>query len=144
MGDDAIILSLRFGVVLVLYLFLFALVVLTQRELYREGAKRQSATEIRSRLIVVDPGTAAQSAGQAIPLQPVTRLGRASDQTVVLDDEFVSGAHAMLVLRNGRWWVRDEGSTNGTLVNGSPVDAETALDEGDELQIGQVVLRLAE
>jgi pSer/pThr/pTyr-binding forkhead associated (FHA) protein len=143
-GNDVIILGLRLGVVLVLYLFLFALVVLTQRELHRAGARRQPQAQGRPRLIVVDPGTAAQTAGQVIPLEPVTRFGRASDQTVVLDDEFVSASHAMVVLRNGRWWVRDEGSTNGTLVNGAPVESETALNEGDELQIGQVVLRLVE
>jgi pSer/pThr/pTyr-binding forkhead associated (FHA) protein len=143
-GDDVIFLGLRLGIVLVLYLFLFMLVILTQRELHREGVRRQVASDRHSRLVVVDPGTTNESPGHVIPLEPVTRVGRASDQTVILDDEFVSAAHAIVVLRNGRWWVRDEGSTNGTLVNGVPIESETALDDGDEVQIGHVVLRLAE
>jgi hypothetical protein len=140
-GDEAIILGLRMAVILVLYLFLLALVILVQRELRQESTRHLPASQ-RARLIVMDPGTSAQRAGHAIPLDPVTRFGRAGDNTVILDDEFVSAAHSMVLLRNGRWWVRDEGSTNGTLVNGQPIATETALEEGDELQIGQVVLRL--
>jgi len=143
MGDDAIILALRMGVVLVLYLFLFAIVILTQRELHRESVERGQASRL-ARLIVVDPGSSAQPPGQMFALDPVTRLGRAEDQTVILDDEAVSGAHAMVVLKGGRWWVLDEGSTNGTFVNGAVIDEETALNNGDELRIGQVLMRLAQ
>jgi pSer/pThr/pTyr-binding forkhead associated (FHA) protein len=49
----------------------------------------------------------------------------------------------MVTLREGRWWIRDEGSTNGTLVNGERINSERALREGDELQIGGVRLRMA-
>ena len=143
MGDDAIILALRMGVVLVLYLFLFAIVILTQRELHRESRERGRVSRL-ARLIVIDPGTSAQPPGQIIALDAVTRLGRAEDQTIILDDEAVSAAHAMVVLKGGRWWVRDEGSTNGTFVNGAAVDGEAALNFGDELRIGQVLLRLAQ
>ena len=42
----------------------------------------------------------------------------------------------MLVQRDGRWLVEDQGSLNGTFVNRKRV--ETAqLDDGDELQIGK-------
>ena len=81
--------------------------------------------------------------GQAIPLETVTRLGRAGENTVVLEDDFVSAAHAIVLLREGRWWVRDAGSTNGTLVNGARVTGEMPLREGDELQVGSVLLKLA-
>ncbi len=142
MENDTIILFLRMGIVLVLYLFLFALFILTQRELHRESAVRIAGP--RARLIVINPGTSAQPTGQAIALDAVTRLGRREDNTVVLDDDSVSAAHAMVVLKNGRWWVHDEGSTNGTLVNGTQIRVETPLTIGDELQIGQVLMRLAQ
>jgi hypothetical protein len=142
-NDDPLILGLRGAVIVILYLFLFGLVLLIQRELHREAAPR-TRVALRPRLIVLDPGTSGQAAGDAIVLDPVTRFGRAADNTVVLEDDFVSAAHSLVVLRNGRWWVRDEGSTNGTLVNGEPVRGEIVLNEGDELQIGQVLMRLAQ
>ena len=140
--SEGTILLLRLGVVAILYLFLLSIVLVIQRELSVESASRRASAP-RGRLIIVDPGTTPRGPGQVIPLEPVTRFGRSSENTVILDDEFVSTTHAMLLLREGRWWVRDAGSTNGTIVNGQRIDGETPLREGDELQIGRVRLRLA-
>lgn len=140
--SEGMILALRLGVVAILYLFLLTVIVVIQRELGAESAARRASAP-RGRLIVLDPGTSRRAPGQAIPLEPVTRVGRSEENTLVLDDEFVSTAHAMVLLREGRWWVRDEGSTNGTRVNGERIDGERPLREGDELQIGRVRLRMA-
>ena len=140
--SEGLILLLRIGVVAILYGFLLTIVILIQRELGAESAARRAGA-VRGRLIVLDPGTSPRSPGQAISLEPVTRVGRAEENTIVLDDEFVSTAHSMLLLREGRWWIRDEGSTNGTVVNGQRIDGETPLREGDELLIGRVRLRLS-
>ena len=140
--SEAMILLLRLGIIAILYLFLFTIVVVIQRELGAESAARRAGAP-RGRLIILDPGTTPRSLGQAIALEPVTRFGRSAENTVVLDDEFVSSSHAMVLLRDGRWWVRDAGSTNGTMVNGQRVGDETPLHEGDELQIGRVRLRLS-
>jgi len=142
LASQGMILLLRIGVVVLLYLFLLSIVVVIQRELGAESAARRASAP-RGRLIVLDPGPTPRAPGQAIPLEPVTRVGRSQENTVVLDDEFVSTAHSMLLLREGRWWVRDEGSTNGTMVNGQRINGESPLREGDELQIGRVRLRLA-
>jgi hypothetical protein len=65
-------------------------------------------------------------------------FGRADDVDVRLDDPSVSGHHA--VVRFDAWkrsaWVRDLGSTNGTLVNGVPIESETPLAEGNVLTLG--------
>jgi hypothetical protein len=142
LSDEAVFLILRLAILALLYLFLFSLFFLTNRELRAEAAAREPGIAA-GRLIVVDPGTSARVAGQAIALQAVTRIGRTDESTVVLDDEFVSANHALLLLREGRWWIRDEGSTNGTSVNGAVIHGEAILREGDEVQIGQVRLRLA-
>jgi pSer/pThr/pTyr-binding forkhead associated (FHA) protein len=76
-------------------------------------------------------------------LQAVTRLGRSAENSVVLEDQFVSAVHAIVLLRDGRWWVRDAGSTNGTVLNGSNVVDESPLRDGDELQVGGVRLRVS-
>jgi hypothetical protein len=142
LSSDSTILLLRIAIIVLLYLFIFSVVILTQRELGVELSLRQASSP-RSRLIVLDPGTSTQSLGQAIALEPVTRFGRAHGNTVILDDEFVSTDHALVLLKEDRWWVRDAGSTNGTFINGLKVEAETPLREGDELQIGQVRLKFS-
>ena len=65
-----------------------------------------------------------------------TRIGRSPDCDIFLDDVTVSRNHAVLVHRNGKYYVEDQGSLNGTFVNRKRIDS-AALSEGDELQIGK-------
>ena len=48
----------------------------------------------------------------------------------------MSRNHAVLVEREGQFFVEDEGSLNGTFVNRRRIDT-APLAEGDELQIGK-------
>jgi serine/threonine protein kinase len=45
-------------------------------------------------------------------------VGRAESNDIVVDDPDVSKRHLVLDRRNGRWWIEDVGSTNGTRVDG--------------------------
>lgn len=77
---------------------------------------------------------------------PETTLGRDPSRDIVIDwDPTVSRQHATLFLRGGQWWIRDEGSANGTFVNGQRV-TEGPLQIGDYLKLGntQLVLRSVE
>jgi hypothetical protein len=65
---------------------------------------------------------------------PVT-IGRAADNTVVIEDRRVSRHHAELEQADGRWVLRDLGSTNGTAVNGRLIK-ETTLQDGDRISFG--------
>ena len=65
-----------------------------------------------------------------------TRIGRSPDCEIFLDDVTVSRNHAVLIDRDGTYWVEDQGSLNGTFVNRKRIDS-APLEEGDELQIGK-------
>jgi hypothetical protein len=65
-----------------------------------------------------------------------TTIGRSTDCGVFLDDVTVSRRHAALVHRDGRWYVEDMGSLNGTFVNRRRVES-APLEDGDEIQIGK-------
>ena len=72
-----------------------------------------------------------------------TRIGRSPDCDVFLDDVTVSRDHALLVERDGRFFVEDKGSLNGTFVNRRRIDS-AELENGDELQIGKYRLTFVE
>lgn len=78
------------------------------------------------------------------PLAPggATRLGRAPDNDIVLDDASVSRRHAEVVVGEDRVTLRDLKSRNGVQVNGVP-RREAALQAGDRLKIGAVELEYA-
>jgi pSer/pThr/pTyr-binding forkhead associated (FHA) protein len=67
------------------------------------------------------------------------RIGRSPDNDLILRDPATSGHHARLERRGAQWFIVDLGSTNGTLVNGEPVQ-EKELKHQDEIKIGQNVV----
>ncbi|HVG10848.1 MAG TPA: adenylate/guanylate cyclase domain-containing protein [Thermoanaerobaculia bacterium] len=69
------------------------------------------------------------------------RLGRGSDNDVVLSDVSVSRYHAELKHEGGSWYVQDLKSTNGVEVNRVPVQ-RAPLHPGDRLGIGVFELHL--
>jgi hypothetical protein len=65
-----------------------------------------------------------------------TTIGRSPDCGVFLDDVTVSRKHAVLVARDGGFFIEDQGSLNGTFVNRKRVEV-AQLEDGDEVQIGK-------
>ena len=130
--------AVRLAFLAALYVFL----ALVARALVRDlrAAARDPAGAL-GRLVVV-ASSSLPSAGTVFPLDAVTTLGRDLGSSVVLEDPFSSARHAVLTFRGRGWYVEDLGSTNGTLVNGVPVAAAVPLGFGDELQIGDTVMRL--
>lgn len=76
------------------------------------------------------------------PLVPVTSIGRAAGNTVVLTDDYVSNEHALLMLRGQQWWLEDLNSRNGTFLNGVPLHEPTIVSPGDLLTIGRTELKV--
>ena len=65
-----------------------------------------------------------------------TTIGRSPDCHIFLDDVTVSRRHAVLVERDGRFFIEDLGSLNGTFLNRRRIES-AELDDGDEVQIGK-------
>jgi diguanylate cyclase (GGDEF)-like protein len=61
-------------------------------------------------------------------------IGR-SDADILLPHGLVSRHHADIVWREGQFWIVDNDSTNGTLVNGRRIGEQVLLD-GDKIKIG--------
>ena len=75
----------------------------------------------------------------------VTELVIGRDQTcdLNLDVNTVSAEHARLSYHHRNWWVEDLRSRNGTLLNLELVTTPAILVSGDELQLGQVLLKIS-
>jgi len=73
-----------------------------------------------------------------IELKPgVNRLGRSINTDFQISHPSVSGAHCEIMAKDGAWVVKDLGSTNGTLLDGTPV-RESAWQRGQTLRLGEV------
>ena len=80
--------------------------------------------------------------GQQFPLGPMVSLGRNPDNAIHLDDQQVSRHHAQIIAENGRYFLEDLGSSNGTLVNGQRLSQKTMIKIGDQITIGSTLFEL--
>lgn len=122
-----------------IYLFLARVVRALLRDL---RAATREPSDRQGRLIILESPSGEPEAGRSFGLDVITPLGRDVNNAIVIDDEFASAEHAVLTFRGRSWYAEDLGSTNGTFVNGYRVEGVAPLGFGDELQIGQVRMRL--
>jgi serine/threonine-protein kinase len=95
-------------------------------------------------LLVTYCTNAPEAAGLLFPLiKPVMRIGRRSDQDIVMPEATVSGAHAVLKWNAGSWTLEDIDSTNGTYADHSYDRKKTiAFLHGGEVQLGESRVKL--
>jgi FHA domain-containing protein len=137
-----LLLALQLGFLALLYLILFGFARSLLRDL-RSAEQAQVASHAGiGRLAVLESPEDEPPVGRAIALGPINSLGRNVNNTIYIEDDFVSANHAMLTFRGRSWFIEDQGSTNGTHVNGHRIDRPVALSFGDELTIGRVRMRL--
>jgi len=75
--------------------------------------------------------------GDPIPLlKPLLVIGRRESCDIVLRFPNVSGTHCQLSLVDGRWFIKDLGSSNGTKLNGSRV-TEGRIDPGGRFTVAR-------
>ncbi len=161
---DLFILVLRIAFIFLLYFFIYLVVRTITRELNSPAARRSrvaqpeasypadeyaAAYDSRSgsgpagRLVVTEIGNATTvQPGVVFELGTITPIGRRADNAIILDDDFVSSEHSLLAWRDGKWWLSDVASRNGTVLNGQVITRPMQLNWGDLLGVGRVRLRL--
>ena len=133
---DLVLFAGRILLVALLYVFLFA-TMKTGIGLVR-GQRRDAA--IWS--VDVEKGSRTPRGLPVDILGPVV-IGRSPSSDIVIGEPYVSAAHARFTLQGPALVLEDLGSTNGTLVNGHPIGQPVTLRDGDEVQVGDAVMRVS-
>ena len=121
---------------LILYAFLGMLLLFLGKEI-----KSHRASEVHSppAVLVLADGSDVEVRHSLIANN---RIGRAADNTLVLEDDMASAHHARLSFQDGQWWLEDSGSRNGTAVNGIPLEGPLVVTYGDQISFGRVEFRM--
>ena len=159
--DEPLAVALKFGFLVVLYLFLLWVVRSAMRDLARysgsaaaaepvevpsPGRRQRATPEPRSgvapRVQVVaamghEPGTSFEVGDGVI-------FGRSDGADIRVHDQFASSAHARIYDRGGYMYLEDMGSTNGTYLNGRQVKSVERLQMADTIRIGDSEYRYEE
>lgn len=138
---ETALLGLRILLAVLLYTFLAIVVATLWQELRQTASPRQPARPA-IQLVVVESADESVAEGAVFPLQPITSIGRLPGNAVTIADSYASGHHALLVWRDSQWWLRDQDSRNGTLLNGHPITSPTVVSAGDVIHVGRTQFKL--
>ena len=145
--------GLKFGFLIVLFLFLFWVATSAMFDLRRRGGDGRASWEGASDetgiystadplvelegfepRLLVERATGHQP-GLAYDLVDGATLGRGNVE-IQLDDPFASSRHARITRQGRTLVIEDLGSTNGTYLNDEQLNGPQPLHEGDRIRIG--------
>jgi hypothetical protein len=67
-------------------------------------------------------------------------IGRSKDNDITIDDDSVSRHHATIIQSSSGIVINDNGSSNGTFINGNRINQESALRKNDILKLGTALI----
>ncbi len=152
MDYDPISVALKFGFLVVLYLFLLWIARSALKDLRRTVTPAPDATGFHPAPAFGEASSGADAwliaerggglrAGERFDLIGGLSIGRSAEADVRIEDRYASGLHARIFSRDGRTYIEDMNSTNGTLVNDATLRGEAELIDGDVVRIGDTELR---
>jgi pSer/pThr/pTyr-binding forkhead associated (FHA) protein len=123
--------------IILIYAFLAVALYIIWREFSHNAQKMEDSLETAV-ILLSNEETSDVSEHQ---LRPVTAIGRASDNHIIIEDPFASTHHAVIVWRDRQWWLEDLESHNGTRLNDDVMSEPTVLTSGDVIHIGETELK---
>jgi FHA domain len=150
---EPISVALKFGFLAVLYLFLLWIARSALKDLRGTVAPAPDATGFHpvpaydgapagggdSWLVALRGGGLRE--GERFDLFGGLSIGRSGEADLRIEDRYASGLHARIFSREGRTYVEDMSSTNGTLLNDAELHGEAELIDGDTIRIGDTEFR---
>lgn len=143
---EIVYITLRVVFLVLLYVFVLLVARTAYLELKpapaRPAAAKASAKKPRGgrKAKLVIAGDAGRKKQASWELQGDVIIGRGEECGVTVEDEFASNLHTKIYQAEGRYYVEDLGSTNGTYVNGRRIHYPTELRSGDRIKIGRTVM----
>jgi hypothetical protein len=150
---EGALLLLKIAFLVLLYLFIWRIVrtaskdlrlpqesfILAPQQAEAAGLREARAPKL-GRLVVVQSPALEAKEEFLLDSQTIT-IGRGSQNTISLDDDFASASHARVEPRQDGVWLEDAGSTNGTYLNGVRLSRPRKLTPGDLVRVGETDFR---
>jgi hypothetical protein len=133
---DLVLFAGRILLVILLYLFLYA-AMRSGIGLVR-GQRRDTAIWA----VDIEKGSK-QLRGLHVDILGPVIIGRSPSSDIVVDEPYVSATHARFTLQGPALVLEDLGSTDGTTVNDHLIAQPVTLRDGDEVQIGDTIMRVS-
>lgn len=110
----------------------------TEKTIITYPAGAQNSEEEQNACVVQIYG---DQLGKRYPIKDDVTIGRSETCTIAVQLPNVSRRHARIFLNQGRCWVEDLGSTNGTHINDDEIHGARCLTNGDLVTTGGLVFK---
>ena len=133
-----------FGIIFIV--ILYSIIYYALKIMYKDvkGGKKKKAPGKKAHVLevlkTISNGTL--GIGSVIPVTSTISIGRREDNSIVLNDQFVSSYHAKIYVKNNDFYLEDLASTNGTFINDSKVEGRVRLKVNDQIRMGSTVFKV--
>jgi hypothetical protein len=126
---------LRYVFLLLIYIFIYRVIVTMMKDISSAGHKPSAGW-----LYIVKSSYDKLPAGEKINFSTPFQIGKKSNNDLIIDDSYMSHNHAIIYSHKKEIWIKDLGSTNGTIVNEIQIKEPVKLNDNDRIDIAGVVL----
>jgi pSer/pThr/pTyr-binding forkhead associated (FHA) protein len=124
---------LRYIFLFLIYFFIYRVLVTIQKDISSNGNKRG--------LLTIKSSSCEELAeGEKISFSPPFLIGKGTDNNIKIKNSYLSNEHIRFFLKNGKIWLEDMKSTNGTLLNGKPLKEKQLLRDGDKIDLAGIAI----
>ena len=107
--------------------------ILSEGDIYRIGSRREERTDA---VLLLVSSSLSDQGWNRVPLgKSEVSIGRSKENDIVLPFANVSRKHAVLFKQEDGWYIRNESSENGILVNGTFVNGQCRIHEQDIISV---------
>lgn len=135
-------LVLKVLIIVIIYIIIFWALRIMYKDIKGGNKKRVVSRRLGLEVIKVGDNKSNLKVGSVIPIHTKLTIGRKEDNLLALHDQYVSGYHAMIFVKNNDYFIKDLNSTNKTLVNGKELVKVLNLKLEDEIVIGEYAFKV--
>ncbi|EOR25204.1 FHA-domain containing secreted protein [Clostridium sartagoforme AAU1] len=139
------LMTLVFGIafIIILYFIIYYALKIMYKDVKGGGRKRQSSTKKNYGIEVLSTGENSNlEEGSILLLRGTITIGRREGNTIKLDDQYASGNHAKIIVKNNEIVIEDLNSTNGIFINDERINEFAKIRANDKIRIGSAIFKV--
>lgn len=139
------LMTLVFGVafMIILYFIIYYALKIMYKDVKGGGRRKQSSAKKNYGIEVLSTGENSNlEEGSILLLRGTITIGRKEGNTIKLDDQYASGNHAKIIVKNNEIVIEDLNSTNGVFINDERVNGYAKIRANDLIRIGSAIFKV--
>jgi hypothetical protein len=140
------LITLVFGIafIIILYFIIYYALKIMYKDVKGGGRRKSGYSENKNYGIeLLSAGDNSNlEEGTLLLLRENLSIGRREGNTIRLEDQYVSGNHARILVKNKEVIIEDLNSTNGVFVNDQRINNSYKLRANDKIKIGTAIFKV--